>query len=139
MTTFKTSRSLAAQPSAVFAAISDPSRLARWWGPDGFTNRFEQFDFTPGGRWAFDMVGPDGAVYPNECIFTSIEADRLVVIRHVGQPHFQLTMMLEPAEAGTLLHWAQAFDDPAVAEAIRHIVVPANEQNLDRLSAELAG
>jgi hypothetical protein len=25
-----------------------------------------------------------------------------------------------------------------VAEAVRHIVVPANEQNLDRLQAELA-
>lgn len=29
------------------------------------------------------------------------------------------------------------FEVPTVAEAVRHIVVPANEQNLDRLTAEV--
>jgi hypothetical protein len=31
----------------------------------------------------------------------------------------------------------QIFDDAAVAKRIAKIVVPANEQNLDRLSAEV--
>jgi hypothetical protein len=30
------------------------------------------------------------------------------------------------------------FEDPAVAARIRHIVEPANEQNLDRLQSVLA-
>lgn len=85
------------------------------------------------------MIGPDGKVYPNESVFEAIEADRRVVIRHVCQPVFTLTITLEPSSGGTLLHWQQAFADAAVASAVRHIVVPANEQNLDRLSAELAG
>jgi hypothetical protein len=38
---------------------------------------------------------------------------------------------------GTLVSWEQDFADPAVAENIRHIVEPANEQNLDRLGQEL--
>lgn len=38
--TFKTSREIAAWVSDVFAAISAPERLARWWGPAGFTNTF---------------------------------------------------------------------------------------------------
>ena len=38
--TFKTSREIAAWVSGVFAAISAPERLARWWGPAGFTNTF---------------------------------------------------------------------------------------------------
>ena len=29
----------------VFAAFSEANRLAAWWGPDGFTNTFEQFEF----------------------------------------------------------------------------------------------
>ncbi|WP_435016549.1 hypothetical protein TA3x_004118 [Tundrisphaera sp. TA3] len=41
--------------------------------------------------------------------------------------------------AGTLLTWDQAFVDDAVAQAIRHIVEPANEQNLDRLDSVLQG
>ena len=65
MSTFTSTRNLHATPAAVFAAIGDPARLAKWWGPDGFTNRFEVFEFWPGGRWVFDMIGADGRVYPN--------------------------------------------------------------------------
>jgi uncharacterized protein YndB with AHSA1/START domain len=51
MTAFRRSRAIPASPSAVFTAFKDPSRLARWWGPDGFTNTIHVFDFTPGGVW----------------------------------------------------------------------------------------
>ncbi|MDG3007444.1 SRPBCC domain-containing protein [Paludisphaera mucosa] len=138
MTTFSTERAIPAGPSAVFAAFEDPARLARWWGPDGFSNTFDTFEFRPGGLWIFSMHGPTGTTYPNEALFASIVPDREVVIRHVSQPHFELTVRLQEHPAGTLVAWDQAFDDDAVAEAVRHIVVPANEQNLDRLSAEVA-
>lgn len=137
MTTFTSLRNFSASPSTVFAAIQDPARLAKWWGPDGFSNRFEVFEFQPGGRWVFDMIGPDGKVYPNESVFSVIEADRRVVIRHVCAPHFTLTITLEPAPSGTLVRWEQVFDDAAVAAAVAHIVAPANEQNLDRLGGEV--
>ena len=137
MSTFRTQRHFAAPPAAVFAAIRDPQRLARWWGPDGFTNRFEVFEFEPGGRWVFTMVGPDGTAYPNESVFDRIEPDREVVIRHTCAPLFTLTVTLAPEAGGTQLRWAQALDDPQVAQAVAHIVEPANEQNLDRLGREL--
>lgn len=137
MDTFTTSRRFSAPPGAVFAAIRDPLRLARWWGPAGFTNHFESFDFRPGGRWVFEMVGPDGTRYPNESQFTAIEADHQVVIRHACAPLFTLTITLEASGGGTRLHWQQVLDDPDVAAAVAHIVEPANEQNLDRLGAEL--
>lgn len=137
MNVFKTSRLFAAKPAAVFAAIQNPARLATWWGPAGFTNRFALCEFKLGGKWMFDMIGPDGTVYPNESVFTAIEPDRQVVIRHVCAPHFTLTITLESEAGGTMVRWEQAFDDPAVAEAVRPIVEPANEQNLDRWSAEV--
>lgn len=137
MSIFTSTRKLDATPEAVFAAIGDPARLAKWWGPDGFTNRFEVFEFRPGGRWVFDMIGPDGRVYPNESVFEEIEAGRRIVIRHVCLPHFTLSITLEPAPDGTRVHWQQVFADAAVADAIRHIVAPANEQNLDRLGVEV--
>lgn len=138
MHTFKTHRQLAHTPQAVFAAIADPTRLARWWGPNGFTNQFQVFEFQPGGRWVLDMIGPDGTRYPNESLFAHIEADRQVVIDHTVEPLFTLTITLEPMAGGTLVHWEQVFSDAAVAQAVSHIVEPANEQNLDRLTAELA-
>lgn len=137
MTTFATSRQFAATPSAIFAAFRDGERLARWWGPDGFSNYFETFEFQAGGQWIFTMIGPDGTSYPNESVFSSIEPDRRLVIRHVCQPLFELAITLEPSSGGTLLRWEQSFADATVAQAIRHIVEPANEQNLDRLNVEL--
>lgn len=50
MTTFNTSREIPATAEQVFAAISDPERLARWWGPAGFTNTFKVCEFKKGGR-----------------------------------------------------------------------------------------
>lgn len=127
-----------ASPSEVFSAFSDPARLARWWGPDGFTNTFEVFEFCNGGRWVFAMHGPDGQNYPNASVFERIETDREVVIRHVVAPLFTLTVRLQPQGQGTHVHWAQIFDDPAVAEALRPVCEPANAQNLARLTAEVA-
>lgn len=137
MNVFQNTRDFAAPPEALFAAIQDPARLARWWGPAGFTNRFAVFEFQPGGRWVFDMVGPDGQVYANESVFERIEPDHRVVIRHICQPLFTLTITLLSLPSGTRVHWHQAFDDPAVAQAVAHIVAPANEQNLDRWAAEV--
>lgn len=135
--TFKTTRELPVPPAKVFAAIQDPTRLARWWGPNGFSNTFDVFEFKPDGKWSFVMTGPDGKTYRNESVFGAIERDRRVVVRHVSAPHFVLTIALEPTAAGTRVTWEQTFDDPAVANSVRHIVEPGNEQNLDRLAAEV--
>jgi uncharacterized protein YndB with AHSA1/START domain len=137
MNSFQNSRYFACTPQAVFAAIQNPARLARWWGPNGFTNQFEVFDFRCGGRWVFDMVGPDSTRYANESVFFRIEADRQVVIDHTCAPLFRLTITLMPEGDGTRVHWLQVFDDPAFAQAMRHILEPANAQNLERLGAEL--
>lgn len=138
MTTFTTSRVFAAPPEAVFAAIAAPERLARWWGPDGFRNTFETFDFKTGGLWRFTMHGPDGTNYANESSFASIEPNASVVVKHLSQPHFELTIRLTATPTGTLVTWEQAFESAEVAASVRHIVEPANEQNLSRWQAELA-
>ena len=85
------------------------------------------------------MVGPDDKRYANENTFVSLRPGVQLVIQHACEPHFTLTVDLASREDGkaTLLTWTQTFDDAAVAAAFRHIVVPANEQNLDRLAAVL--
>jgi uncharacterized protein YndB with AHSA1/START domain len=139
MNPFKTSREIAAPVEDVFAAIRDPERLARWWGPAGFTNTFEVFEFKPGGRWVFVMHGPDGRDYPNESLFAEIEAPGQVVIDHVCEPKFRLTISLAPWAKGTIVSWTQAFETEEMARQVQSIVVPANEENLDRLTAEVLG
>ena len=135
----RTERALSATPRDVFAAFEQPDCLARWWGPTGFRNTFEQFEFTPGGRWIFVMHGPNGANYPNECVFREIAPDTKIIIEHTSQPHFTLTMTLTDLGDKTGLAWVQEFENAEVAERMRPICEPANEQNLDRLEAILAG
>ncbi|MDP2248370.1 MAG: SRPBCC domain-containing protein, partial [Nitrosomonadales bacterium] len=138
--TFQTSREIAAPPSSVFAAFADSARFAAWWGPAGFTNTFKICEFEPGGKWSYVMHGPGGKNYPNESVFRDIEPSKRIVIHHVSQPRYLLTVSLEPTNGGgTLVRWEQDFEDPRVASGIEHIVVPANEQNLDRLSAVVLG
>lgn len=124
-------------PAAVFDAIRNPARLARWWGPEGFTNSFHEFQFQPGGHWRLTMQGPDGKDYPNHSVFTEIVENRRVVVRHQSGHQFSLTIELIPHAEGTLLRWSQLFDTPEEYARIAEFVAVANEQNLDRLGGEL--
>ena len=137
--TVSTERILPANVQTVFAAFELPNRLAKWWGPIGFTNTFEQFEFKPGGRWIFVMHGPNGVDFANESVFREIESDRKVVIEHVAQPWFTLTVTLTARGDRTHLAWDQEFETPEVAAKMLPLSQTANEQNLDRLEALLAG
>src|ERR1700677_1020784 len=56
-------RTYDAPRALVFAALTDPSHLAQWWGPHGFTNPVCEIDPRPGGALHIDMQAPDGHVY----------------------------------------------------------------------------
>jgi len=131
------SRVLSASPAEVFAAMSDPVRIARWWGPAGFTNTIHEFAFFPGGRWLLTMHGPDGKAYPNESRFSRIEAARVFEIEHLSGHHFFLTIELQPKVDGTEVKWRQTFDTVEHYQRVAEFVASANEQNLDRLAAEV--
>lgn len=51
---------------------------------------------------------------------------------------FRLTMTLADRGGGTEVHWRQAFESANELARVRSLVIPANEQNLDRLAAHLA-
>ena len=44
----------------VFAAYTEPDRIAQWWGPRGWNMRNVKMDVRPGGVWHYVMTGPDG-------------------------------------------------------------------------------
>ena len=139
MKAFKTSREIAASPEVIFNAFRDPEALAKWWGPKGFTNTFNVFQFQNGGKWSFVMHGPDGKSYSNENEFIELISASKVVIRHVSEPRFTLTVTLTPTGNGSTVSWVQEFESEQVAKNIAHIVEPSNEQNLDRLTDVVCG
>jgi uncharacterized protein YndB with AHSA1/START domain len=111
MGTLRASREIRAAADRIFAAFSDPERLARWWGPAGFTNTFSVCEFRKGGSWSYVMHGPDGRDYPNESVFAEIEAPRKVVIEHVSLPRYRLTITLASAGEGSVVSWLQVFEN----------------------------
>jgi uncharacterized protein YndB with AHSA1/START domain len=131
-------RLLDAPPERVYRAWVEPVRLARWWGPKGFTNDFEVCEPKPSGRWKFVMVSPDGARFPNESVFVELVPGQKVVIDHVVPPRFRLIAQFEAEGAGTRISWRQIFESKEVCDQVKGIAVPANEENFDRLAAELA-
>ncbi|MEZ6141247.1 MAG: SRPBCC domain-containing protein [Zavarzinella sp.] len=133
----QTERLLNASPQEVYSAFEDPALLAQWWGPEGFTNTFSQFEFVPEGRWVFTMHAPNGANYLNDSIFRELVPNERLVIEHIVMPWFRLTVTLSPSENKTLLHWHQEFENPTVAAAMRELSTTANEQVLDRLGSIL--
>ena len=136
--TLATSRILPFSPKEIYGAFASADLLSTWWGPEGFSNAFEIFEFTVGGRWKFVMHGPDGKSYLNESRFEELEPEAKVVIRHDCPPYFRLTIRLRPTSNGTHLAWEQVFDDAETAQAVKQLVGAANEQNIDRLTHVLS-
>lgn len=135
---FVHSRLIDAPRERVFKAFSDPVHLARWWGPNGFSSTFSEFDFRPGGAWRFVMHGPDGTDYPNENVFKEVVAPERIVLEHISDNHhFEMTITLAVQGTQTVVGWRQVFDTAAERERIAKFVTEANEQNLDRLAAEV--
>ena len=58
-------RVIKAPAPMVWGAWMNAESLPKWWGPDGFSCRTSRIDLRAGGEWVFDMIGPDGTVFPN--------------------------------------------------------------------------
>ncbi len=133
-----TTRVLAWPREHVFRAWTEPEHLARWWGPKGFTNTFQEFDPRPGGRWQFVMHGPNGADYPNQSVFVEIVKPERIVFDHLSGPAFQVTATFAEEAGKTRLTFRMLFETAAECDKVKGFAVGANEENLDRLEAELA-
>jgi uncharacterized protein YndB with AHSA1/START domain len=133
-----TTRVLDAPRALVFRAFTHAEHLARWWGPKGFTNTFEEFEPQPGGVWRFVMHGPDGGRFQNEAVFEEIVPPERIAFRRVTLPLFRTELALGDRGAQTLLVWRMIFATARERDNVRRFAAEVNEQNLDRLEVELS-
>lgn len=122
----------------VYRAWTEPDHLKNWWGPKGFTNTFYIHDVRPGGRWSFMMHGPEKGNYPNECTFTVVRPPELLVWDRQSKPIFQVEVRFDEVSVNeTLVTFKQKFGTEAECAKLRKYVPEKNEENMDRLQAEL--
>lgn len=79
-------RVIKAPVGMVWGAWVNAESLPKWWGPDGFSCRTVRIDLRTGGEWVFDMVAPDGTVFPNHHRYGLVRAmDRIEYALHWGE------------------------------------------------------
>jgi uncharacterized protein YndB with AHSA1/START domain len=78
---FVISREFDAPRELVFKAYTEAERLAKWWGPKGFTMKSAKVDLRPGGTFHYGMVGPDGSEMWGKFVYREITPpERMVFI-----------------------------------------------------------
>jgi uncharacterized protein YndB with AHSA1/START domain len=71
-------RVIRAPRTLVWGAWMNPETLPQWWGPEGFSCRTKRIDLRRGGEWVFDMIAPDGTVFPNHHLYGEVRAEERI-------------------------------------------------------------
>jgi uncharacterized protein YndB with AHSA1/START domain len=135
-----TTRVFDAPRELVFDAWTDAKHISNWWGPRGFTTTTHEMDVRPGGKWLFDMHGPDGTDYPNEVVYLEVVRPERIVYTHGPVPIFDVTVTFEEEGGKTKMTMRSVF---ATAESRDQVAeefgaIEGMHQTLDRLGEELA-
>jgi len=114
-------RVIKAPVSVVWGAWMNAESLPKWWGPDGFSCRTSRMDLRQGGDWVFDMIGPDGTIYPNHHRYTLVRPEtRIEYILHWGEngpKHADASATVEDLDGATKVTLSMVFNTP---EEYRH-------------------
>ncbi len=131
----------------VFKAWTDPKRVAKWWGPKGFTNPVCELDARPGGAIRIDMRGPDGTVYKMKGLFhENAPSERIVFTSSAleeeeGNPQLEVlntVIFAEHKDKTKLTLQAAVVKSAPAAAAATAGMEQGWKQSLDRLEEFLA-
>jgi uncharacterized protein YndB with AHSA1/START domain len=107
----------------VWGAWMNPETLPQWWGPEGYSCRTTRIDLRAGGEWVFDMIGPDGTVYPNHHRYGEVRAeDRLTYTLHWGEngpKHADAWALFEEQDGTTKVTLGMVFNTEAEFQAAK--------------------
>jgi uncharacterized protein YndB with AHSA1/START domain len=138
-------RILGAPCSLVFRAWTDPQRMARCWGPRGFTNPVCELDVRPGGLIRIDMCGPDGTDYKNRIAYLEVVKPERLVYNYFEEKgdeaeKFQTTVTFRDRGARTEVILRALFPTAAARELVaeKQEALEGGQQTLERL-AEVVG
>lgn len=79
-------RVLPASPRRVYAALTDPDLLARWWGPKGFTCPSIEFEPRVGGSYRIAMQPQGGELFHLVGEFREVKPPACLAFTFVWDP-----------------------------------------------------
>jgi uncharacterized protein YndB with AHSA1/START domain len=116
-------RVIKAPRQVVWGAWMNPETLPQWWGPDGFSCRTKRIDLRAGGEWVFDMIAPDGTVFPNHHRYGEVRADDRIGYELLwgenGPKHADAWAAFEEADGATKVTLGMVFSTAAEFEDAR--------------------
>ena len=139
-----TTRLIAAPRELVWKALTTPEHLQHFWGPDGFTNTYKQFDLRVGGQALFTMHGPDGTDYPNRLKFLAVDPPHLLRFDHdnAGEGpvdhRFIGEIELFDAAGKTRIELRLIEESMEARNSLAEFALEGGRQNLDRLAVYVA-
>ena len=84
--TFEMKRTLPAGRSVVFDGFTEPSALARWWGPDGFTIPDVDFEPRVGSTFRIVMQPPEGDAFRLTGTFREVDPPKSLAFTFSWDP-----------------------------------------------------
>ncbi len=114
-------RRLNAIPEKVYAAWTDPEKIARWFGPAQVKAGSVQasIDLRVGGRYRISFEGGDGEYFQVDGVYLEVTPNARIAFswawHSTPERESQVTVSLQPDGGGTLLtlHHEQFFDEAA--------------------------
>ena len=112
-------RRLNAAPAKVYAAWTDPAKIAQWFGPDAGKVERAETDLRVGGRYTVVFFTEDGEEHHVSGVYREVVPDEKLVFtwtwRSTPERESLVTVQIKPDGAGsllTLIH-EQFFDEAA--------------------------
>jgi uncharacterized protein YndB with AHSA1/START domain len=100
-------RRIKAPPAKIYAALTEPKLMLRWWGPDAGPTLSAEADVRLGGRFSVVFRLLNGDEHNPTGVYQEIVPDRKLVFtwEWPGMPDrdSRVTFLLEPIDGGTML------------------------------------
>lgn len=131
-------RVIRAPRTIVWNSWMNPEALPQWWGPDGYSCRTQRIDLRTGGEWVFDMIGPDGTVYPNHHLYHEVRPEERIGYALLwgenGPKHADAWALLEEQDGATRVTLGMVFSTEAEFQQAKGFgAIELGQQTLGKL------
>ncbi|MBW9073040.1 SRPBCC family protein [Agrobacterium deltaense] len=131
-------RTIKVPRNIVWKAWMNEKTLPQWWGPEGFSCRTKRIDLRTGGEWVFDMIGPDGTVFPNHHRYVEVQPEERIAYTLLwgenGPKHADAWASFEDQDGATKVVLGMVFSTEAEFQQAKGFgAVELGQQTLGKL------